>query len=60
LPHVAACEAYLAVFHAAEAYIFAAYQFKTRGDYAIGSTATPISAAEAGAAIGTAERFIDP
>jgi len=41
-------------------FLGAAYQFKTRGDYAIGSTATPISAAEAGAAIGTAERFIDP
>ena len=71
LPHIAALEAYLAVFHAAEAYIFeltgkvakthrgvrsvgrdlvtflgAAYQFKTRADYAIGATAAPITAAE--------------
>jgi len=95
LLHVAAREAYLAVFHAAEAYIFeqtgkatktdrgvrsefarlakaeprigrdlvtflgAAYQFKTRADYAIGSTATPITAAEADTAIGTSERFIN-
>ena len=95
LPHVAAREAYLAVFHPAEAYIFeqtgkvakthrgvrsefarlaraeprlgrdlvtflgAAYKFKTRADYAIGSTATPITAAEADTAIGTSERFID-
>ncbi len=95
LPHVAAREAYLAVFHAAEAYIFeqtgkvakthrgvrsefarlaraeprigrdlvtflgAAYQFKTRADYAIGSTATPLTPAEATAAIATTARFID-
>jgi uncharacterized protein (UPF0332 family) len=84
LPHIAALEAYLAVFHAAEAYIFeltgkvakthrgvrsvgrdlvtflgAAYQFKTRADYAIGATAAPITAAEADAAIGTRTRFID-
>ena len=95
LPHVAAREAYLAVFHPAEAYIFeqtgmvakthrgvrskfarlaiaeprigrdlvtflgTAYQFKTRADYAIGATATPITAAEADAAIGTTTRLID-
>jgi uncharacterized protein (UPF0332 family) len=95
LPHIAAREAYLAVFHAAEAYIFeqiskiakthrgvrseftrlsraeprigrdlvtflgTAYQFKTRSDYAVGSTTTPITPAEAGAAIETAARFID-
>jgi uncharacterized protein (UPF0332 family) len=95
LPHVAAREAYLAVFHAAEAYIFeqtgkiakthsgarsefarlakseprigrdlvtflaTAYQFKTRADYAIGATATPISAAEADAALATTARFIN-
>jgi uncharacterized protein (UPF0332 family) len=95
LPHIAAREAYLAVFHAAEAYIFeqtgkaakthrgvrsafarlakaeprigrdlaiflgAAYQFKTRADYAIGATAAPITRAEADAAIATARRFID-
>lgn len=95
LPHIAAREAYLAVFHAAEAYIFeltgkvakthrgvrsefarlarveprvgrdlvtflgAAYQFKTRADYAIGATAAPITATEADAAIGTTTRFID-
>ncbi len=94
LPHVAAREAYLAAFHAAEAYIFeqsgkaakthrgvrseftrlarteprmgrdlvtflgAAYQFKTRAD-AIGSTATPITDAEATIAIATTARFID-
>ncbi|HEX5326290.1 MAG TPA: HEPN domain-containing protein [Acetobacteraceae bacterium] len=95
LPHVAAREAYLAVFHAAEAYIFeqtdkvakthrgvrsefsrparaevrigrdlitflgTADQFKTRADYAVGSTATPITPAEATAAIATTARFID-
>ena len=95
LPHVAAREAYFAVFHAAEAYIFeqsgkvakrrrgvrsefarlarteprigrdlvtflgAAYQFKTRADYAIGSTATPITDAEATIGIATTARFID-
>jgi uncharacterized protein (UPF0332 family) len=95
LPHIAAREAHLGVFHAAEAYIFeqtdkvakthrrvrsefarlaraeprvgrdlvtflgAAYQFKTRADYAIGATATPITAAEGEAAIGTTKRFID-
>jgi uncharacterized protein (UPF0332 family) len=89
LPNVAAREAYLAVFHAAEAYIFeqtgrvakthrgvrsefsrlaraeprigrdlitflgTAYQFRTRADYAVGSTATPITHAEATAAIAT-------
>jgi uncharacterized protein (UPF0332 family) len=95
LPHVAAREAYLAVFHAAEAYIFeqtdkvakthrgvrsefsrlamaeprigrdlvtflgAAYQFKARADYAVGSTAAPVSSGEAAIAIATAKRFID-
>jgi len=95
LPHVTAREAYLAVFHAAEAYIFeqtgkvvkthrgarsefarlakaelrigrdlitflaTAYQFKTRADYAVGSTAPPILPAEATAAIATTARFID-
>jgi uncharacterized protein (UPF0332 family) len=95
LPHVTAREAYLAVFHAAEAYIFehtgkvakthrgvrsefarlaraeprighdlvtflgTAYQFKARADYAVGSTATPITPAEANAAIATTARFID-
>ncbi len=95
LPHIAARETYLAVFHAAQAYIFeqsgkvakthrgvrsefarlartepligrdlvtflgAAYQFKTRADYAIGSTAAPITDAEATAAIATTARFID-
>ena len=95
LPHIAAREAYLAVFHAAQAYIFertgkvakthrgvrseftrlsrteprigrdlvtflgTAYQFKTRSDYAIGSTATPITDGEATSAIDTAARFID-
>jgi uncharacterized protein (UPF0332 family) len=95
LPHIAAREAYLAVFHAAEAYIFeqtdnvakthrgvrsefarlakaephigreltaflgAAYQFKTRADYAIGATAAPITPAEANVAIIMARRFID-
>ena len=95
LPHVAAREAYLAVFRAAEAYIFeqtgnvakthrgvrsefsrlaraepciardlitflgTAYQFKTRADYGVGSTAAPITAAEATAAIATTARFID-
>lgn len=95
LPHIAAREAYLAVFHAAEAYIFeqtgkvakthrgvrsefarlaraeprigrdlvtfigTAYQFKARADYAVGSTATPITSAEATAAIATTARFID-
>jgi uncharacterized protein (UPF0332 family) len=94
LPHVAAREAYLAVFHAAEAYIFehtgkvakthrgvrsefarlaraeprigrdlitfgTAYQFKTRADYAVGSTTTPITPDEATAAIATTARFID-
>jgi hypothetical protein len=37
----------------------AAYLFKTRADYAVGSTATPISAAEAAAAIATTTRFND-
>jgi uncharacterized protein (UPF0332 family) len=95
LPHIAAREAYLAVFHAAEAYIFeqtgkvakthrgvrsefarlakaepriardlvtflgTAYQFKTSADYGIGATATPISAADANAAITTTARFLD-
>lgn len=95
LPHVAAREAYLAVFHAAEAYIFeqtgkvakthrgvrsefarlardeprigrdlftflgTAYQFKTRADYAVGSTAVPITPDEASAAIVMAARFVD-
>jgi len=95
LPHIAAREAYLAVFHAAEAYIFehtgkvakthrgvrsefsrlargdqtvsrdlitflgTAYQFKTIADYSIGPAVTPISAAEATAAIITAGQFID-
>jgi uncharacterized protein (UPF0332 family) len=95
LPHVAAREAYLAVFHAAEAYIFeqsgkvpkshrgergefarltsaephtgrdlvtflgAAYKFKARADYAVGSTAAPITSCEATAAMTTAARFID-
>ena len=95
LPHIAAREAYLAVFHAAEAYIFeqtgkvakthrgvraefarlarneprigrdlttflgTAYQFKTIADYAVGYTATPISAPMATTARSTAERFID-
>jgi uncharacterized protein (UPF0332 family) len=95
LPQVAAREAYLAAFHAAEAYIFeqsgkaakthrgvrseftrlarteprigrdlvtflgAAYQFKTRADYAIGSTAAPITDAEATTSLTTAARFID-
>jgi uncharacterized protein (UPF0332 family) len=95
LPHVAAREAYLAVFHAAAAYIFeqtgkvakthrgvrsefsrlaraeariardlitflgTAYQFKARADYVVGSTATPITPAEAIAAIATTTRFID-
>ena len=95
LPHIAAREAYLAAFHAAEAYIFeqtgkaakthrgvrsefarlakaeprigrdlvtflgSAYQFKARADYAVGSTATPITSAEATAAITTTARFID-
>ena len=39
-------------------FLGAAYQFKTRADYAIGATATPITDAEASAAIGTTERFI--
>lgn len=88
-------EANLAVFHAAQAYIFertgkltkthrgvrseftrlsrteprigrdlvtflgTAYQFKTRSDYAIASTATPITDAEATAAIDSAARLID-
>jgi uncharacterized protein (UPF0332 family) len=95
LPHIAAREAYLAAFHAAEAYVFehagkiakthrgvrsefarlaraeprigrhlvtflgAVYLLKTRADYAVGSTATPISAAEAAAAIATTTRFND-
>lgn len=94
LPHVAAREAYLAVFHAAQAYIFehtgkvakthrgvrgefarlakaeprigrdlvtflgTAYQFKVRADYAVGSTAAPITLAEAAVAIATTSRFI--
>jgi hypothetical protein len=36
-----------------------AYQFKTRADYAVGATATPITPAEATAAIATTTRFID-
>jgi hypothetical protein len=36
-----------------------AYQFKTRSDYAIGSTATPITDADATAALNTAVRLID-
>src|SRR5271157_4031107 len=36
-----------------------AYQFKARADYAVGSTATPITSAEAAAAIATTTRFID-
>jgi uncharacterized protein (UPF0332 family) len=95
LPHIAAREVYVAVFHAAEAYIFehtgkvakthrgvrsefarlarseprigrdlvtflaTAYQFKTRADYAVGPAATPISTAEAIAAISSAGRPID-
>lgn len=95
LPHIAAREAYLAVFHAAEAYIFectdnvakshrgvnvefarlaraepligrdlviflgTAYQFKVRADYAVGTTAAPITSAEAAGAIATTIRFID-
>jgi uncharacterized protein (UPF0332 family) len=95
LPHIAAREAYLAVFHAAEAYIFettgkvakthrgvrsefsrlakdepriardliaflgAAYQFKTRADYTVGSTAAPITCPEAAAAIASTKQFID-
>jgi uncharacterized protein (UPF0332 family) len=95
LPHIAAREAYLAAFHAAEAYIFehtgkvakthrgvrsefarlakaepriardliaflgAAYQFKTRADYAVGSTAAPVTSPEAAAAIASTKRFID-
>ena len=95
LPHIAAREANLAAFHAAEAYIFehtdkaarthrgvqaefarlarfeprigrelvaflgAAYQFKARADYAIGATASPITAVEADTAISFAMQFID-
>lgn len=95
LPDVAAREAYLAVFHAAAAYIFeqtgkvakthrgvrsefsrlaraeprievdlitflgTAYQFKARADYAVGSTATPITSTEAIAAMEMTTRFID-
>jgi uncharacterized protein (UPF0332 family) len=95
LPHVAAREAYLALFHAAEAYIFeqtakiakthrgvrsefarlaraeprigrdlvtflgTAYQFKARADYAVGSLVTPITSAEAAAAIASTTRFIN-
>jgi hypothetical protein len=40
-------------------FLGAAYLFKTHADYAVGSTATPISAAEAAAAIATTTRFID-
>jgi len=94
LPHIAAREAYISVFHAAEAYIFertnkvakthrgvrsefarlarnepriardlvtflgAAYQFKTRADYAVGSAAAPLSVDEVSAALATAARFI--
>jgi uncharacterized protein (UPF0332 family) len=36
-----------------------AYQFKMRADYAVGSTAAPISTAEATAAIAVATGFID-
>lgn len=39
-------------------FLAAAYQFKTRADYAIGPAAAPISAAEAATAIATAARFI--
>jgi uncharacterized protein (UPF0332 family) len=95
LPHIAAREAYLAAFHAAEAHIFehtgkvakthrgacseflrlakaepriardliaflgAAYQFKTRADCAVGSTAAPITSPEAAAAIASTKRFVD-
>ena len=95
LPHVAAREAYIAVFHAAEAYIFeqtdkvakshggvhtefarlarneprigrglttflaTAYTFKQRADYAVGPSATPITSAEAVAALAEAAQFID-
>jgi uncharacterized protein (UPF0332 family) len=95
LPNIAAREAYLAVLHASEAYIFehtgkatkshggaisefgrlaraeprigpdllkflgSAYQYKLRADYGDGPTATPITLAEATAALATAQRFID-
>ncbi len=95
MPHIAAREASLAAFPAAEAYVFeqsgkaakthgrvrsefarltrgeprigrdlvtffgSAYQFKTRADHAIGSTATPITHAEATTPIATTARFID-
>ena len=40
-------------------FLGAAYQFKTRADCAIGSTATPITDAEATIAIATTARFIE-
>jgi hypothetical protein len=40
-------------------FVGTAYQFKTRADYAVGSTATPITEAEATAAIEIAARFIE-
>jgi uncharacterized protein (UPF0332 family) len=36
-----------------------AYQFKTIADYAVGASATPISAREARVALITASRFVD-
>ena len=36
-----------------------AYQFKTQADYAVGSTATPITRAEATPAVAKTARFID-
>ena len=64
---IAACEANLPGWHELEprigrdlmTFLGAAYQFKTRADYAIGSTATPLTPAEATAAIATTARFID-
>ncbi|MBV8525456.1 MAG: HEPN domain-containing protein [Acetobacteraceae bacterium] len=41
------------------AFLTTAYQFKQRADYAIGSAATPITAAEATAALASAGRFIN-
>jgi uncharacterized protein (UPF0332 family) len=40
-------------------FLAAAYQFKTRADYAVGSSAAPITPTEATAAIATTTRFID-
>jgi uncharacterized protein (UPF0332 family) len=40
-------------------FLGAAYQFKTRADYSIGSTATPITDGEATIAIATTARFIE-